>query len=192
MFDSTLQLDAADVAEATAADDQLCPSAVAEDLPEPDRLTEGEQRAWRAYLEGSKLLMHRLDQQLQRDSGITLTDFELLLALSDAPGGTLRMSELADAILATRSGVTRAVARLVTAGLVERVQCEGDGRGTNAQLTDKGRLTLANSAPGHVSAVRNAVFDPLDPAELESMQHVNGLIRDRLLADGREAACEGA
>lgn len=83
-------------------------------------LTDSEQSAWRAYLDSTRLLQRVLDQQLMRDSDISFTDFELLVALSEAPGRQLRMSELADAVMATRSGVTRAVNRLVGAGWVRR------------------------------------------------------------------------
>ena len=81
----------------------------------PRWLDDNEQRAWRAYLDATRLLMAALDRQLVRDSGLSLTDYELLVALSEAPGGRMRMSALADAVVTTRSGATRAIARLVDA-----------------------------------------------------------------------------
>lgn len=80
-----------------------------------------EQHAWRAYLEATRLLVRTLDNQLIRDAGISFSDFELLVVLSEAPERRLRMSELADAVTTTRSGVTRATSRLVDAGWVVRV-----------------------------------------------------------------------
>ncbi|MBY6684501.1 MarR family transcriptional regulator [Rhodococcus sp. BP-149] len=124
-------------------------------------LTEDEQRAWRSYLDATRLLMQTLDRQLTRDSGISFTDFELLVVLSEAPGRQMRMRDLADAVTTTRSGVTRAITRLVDAGWVVRVECEDDRRGMLAELTDAGMDKLAASSPGHVGAVRASMFDVL-------------------------------
>jgi len=93
---------------------------------------------WRGYLDYTRLLLQALDRQLARDAGLSFTDFEILVVLSEAPARRMRMRELADAMTTTRGGVTRAVSRLVGAGWVRRVECEDDKRGTLAELTDKG------------------------------------------------------
>lgn len=131
---------------------------------EPD-----EQRAWRAYLDATRLLLRTLDAQLSRDSDISFTDFELLVILSEAPDRRLRMSQLAEAVTTTRSGVTRAISRLVDAGWATRVKCDEDKRGTSAELTDAGAAKLASASQGHVDAVRQNMFDLLTPSDVDSL-----------------------
>ncbi|OZE95969.1 MULTISPECIES: MarR family winged helix-turn-helix transcriptional regulator [Nocardiaceae] len=132
-------------------------------------LDNSEQHTWRAYLDATRLLVRALDGQLTRDSGISFADYELLVVLSEAPDGRLRMSELADAVTTTRSGVTRATTRLVDAGWVKRVKCDDDKRGMSAELTDAGLAKLADASPGHVAAVRELMFDRLTPEDVASL-----------------------
>lgn len=143
-------------------------------------LTEPEQRAWRSYLDSTRLLMQTLDRQLVRDSGISFTDFELLVVLSEAPGRSMRMRDLADAVTTTRSGVTRAITRLVDAGWVVRTECEDDRRGMLAELTDAGMEKLAASSPGHVDAVRAAMFDVLDEDDVDTFGRAYSAMRTHL------------
>ncbi|MFI7585573.1 MarR family winged helix-turn-helix transcriptional regulator [Spongisporangium articulatum] len=133
-------------------------------------LSTDEQAAWRAWLDGTRTLLTALERQLATESDLTLTDYELLVRLSEAPENRLRMRELADATLATRSGVTRAVTRAERAGWVRRVECEDDRRGMNAELTDAGRAALAAAAPGHVAAVRAGLIDALTPEQLDQLR----------------------
>ena len=128
-----------------------------------------EQRTWRAYLDTTRLLVRALDRQLESDAGISLTDYELLVQLSEAPGSRLRMRDLADRTLSTRSGVTRAVTRCERLGWVRRVECEDDRRGTLAELTPAGMDKLAATAPGHVATVRANMFDRLTAAEQQQL-----------------------
>lgn len=128
-------------------------------------LDDGEQETWRAYLEGTRLLIQALDRQLETDSGVSFTDYELLVHLSEAPGRRMRMRDLADASFTSRSGVTRAVTRLEDAGWVRRVECDDDRRGMHAELTEAGAAKLAEAAPGHVTAVREHMFDHLSTEE---------------------------
>jgi DNA-binding MarR family transcriptional regulator len=139
-----------------------------------------EQRAWRAWTESTRLLLVALDRQLVADTGVSFTDYELLVRLSEAPGRSMRMSALADATLATRSGCTRAVTRLAAAGSVERSGDVSDGRGTVATLTDAGLAALQAAAPGHVEAVRAGLIDLMTPAELAIMTSIGERVRDRL------------
>ncbi|ATQ29895.1 MULTISPECIES: MarR family winged helix-turn-helix transcriptional regulator [Rhodococcus] len=144
-------------------------------------LSDDEQRTWRAYLDSTRLLMNALDRQLTRDSGMSLTDYELLVALSEAPGRRLRMRALADAVVTTRSGVTRAISRLVDAGWVRRVECDEDKRGMLAELTDAGAAKLAQASPGHVEAVRSYVFDLLGPRDVTRFGDTYTAMRTHLL-----------
>lgn len=143
----------------------------------PRWLDSAEQDAWRAYLDATRLLLRDLDAQLNTDSGISFTDFELLVVLSEAPEYRRRMSELADAVTTTRSGVTRAISRLVDAGWVRRVKCDEDKRGMSAELTEAGSRKLAESSVGHVEAVRQNMFDAIDPADLAALTRVFGRMR---------------
>jgi DNA-binding MarR family transcriptional regulator len=146
-------------------------------------LDPAEQRAWRAYLDATRLLIRVLDQQLESDAGISFTDYELLVQLSEGPGRRLRMRELADAALATRSGVTRAVTRLERAGWVRRVECLEDRRGMYAELTPSGLGKLAASAPGHVAAVRSHVIGELTAAQFQQLGATCTHLAGRLRAD---------
>ncbi|GIH16934.1 MarR family winged helix-turn-helix transcriptional regulator [Rugosimonospora africana] len=139
-----------------------------------------EQRAWRAYLDATRLMIRAFDQQLQTDAEVSFTDYELLVKLSEAPGRRLRMRDLADATMSTRSGVTRAVTRLEQLGWVRRVECEDDRRGTHAELTPAGLAKLAAAAPGHVTAVREHLFDQLTPAQVDHLAEAFGQVADAL------------
>ncbi|GAB6900522.1 MarR family winged helix-turn-helix transcriptional regulator [Kineosporia succinea] len=146
-------------------------------------LSEAEQGAWRAYLDSTRMLFAALDRQLAADSDLTLTDYDLLVRLSEAPDGKLRMRELADLTLSTRSGVTRAVTRAEQAGWVRRVECEEDRRGMNAELTDAGRAKLAASAPGHVRAVREMLINQLTPEQLGQLTEIGLRVQGKLHAN---------
>ncbi|ORV54105.1 MarR family transcriptional regulator [Mycolicibacter engbaekii] len=144
-------------------------------------LSQKEQRMWRGYLDSTRLLLRSLDRQLTADSGLSLSDFEILALLSEAPERRMRMNELADITVTTRSGVTRAVKRLTDAGWVRQVRCEEDKRGQYAELTESGINKLRTAAPGHVAAVRAGLFDSLSPREVELFSHSYARIRDNLL-----------
>src|ERR1700744_6099521 len=113
-------------------------------------LTQDEQRAWRAFLEATRLLFDALDHQMQQDSSIPHGYYEILVNLSEAPGRSARMGELAARTRSSRSRLSHAVDRLEERGWVERGECETDRRGQTATLTDAGYAALAAAAPGHV------------------------------------------
>jgi DNA-binding MarR family transcriptional regulator len=139
---------------------------------EPRWLTPPEQRAWRAYLESSKVLFDALDRQLQRDADIPHAYYEILVRLSETEGRAMRMSELADRTRSSRSRLSHAVARLEERGWVTREECLTDRRGQIATLTDAGFAVLAAAAPGHVGAVRQYIIDLLDPAQLRQLAEI--------------------
>jgi DNA-binding MarR family transcriptional regulator len=150
-------------------------------------LSADEQQAWRAFVEGAQLLFKQLDQQLQRDAGLSHADYEILVRLSEADGRRMRMSELAEQALFSRSRVSHAVARLERAGWVCRQGCASDRRGTFAVLTDEGRRVLAAAAPGHVAAVRRHLFDRLTPAQVGQLRRLGGALRDHLRGEQADA-----
>jgi DNA-binding MarR family transcriptional regulator len=143
-------------------------------------LTPTEQRAWRAYLESTKVLFDALDRQLQHESDIPHAYYEVLVRLSEAPERSLRMSELADVTLSSRSRLSHAVARLEERGWIERLDCETDRRGQLARLTDAGLQALRDAAPGHVAAVRRHVIDRLSADQIGQLEKIAATILDGL------------
>jgi DNA-binding MarR family transcriptional regulator len=141
-------------------------------MAEPRWLDEKEQRAWRAFIAAQRVVNTRIEQQLQRDAGMPHTYFEILVRLAEADQGRLRMSELAVSTLGSRSRLSHAVSRLEQHGWVRREGIESDRRGQIAIITDKGRETLRQTAPGHVEAVQQAVFDVLTPEQVEHLYDV--------------------
>jgi DNA-binding MarR family transcriptional regulator len=141
-------------------------------MGQPRWLDEDEQRAWRAFVAAQKVINSRIEQQLQRDSGMPHTYYEILVRLNDADGGRLRMSELAIATLGSRSRLSHAVARLESAGWVRREGVQSDRRGQVAIITEAGIETLREAAPGHVEAVRQAVFDPLSDEQVRQLYDI--------------------
>jgi DNA-binding MarR family transcriptional regulator len=142
----------------------------------PRWLSSAEQRAWRTYIESSKLLLDALDRQLQRDSDMPHAYYEILVRLSEAENRSLRMSELADRTLSSRSRLSHAVARLEERGWVAREDCATDRRGQIARLTDAGYATLAAAAPGHVNAVREILIDSLTTEQLGQLTSIGEAI----------------
>lgn len=146
-------------------------------------LDEQEHHAWRSYLAATHLLATQLDRELQRDSQIPHTYYEILVRLSEAPDRSLRMSELADASESSRSRLSHAVARLEKTGWVRREGCPTDRRGAFAILTDAGFAALAAAAPAHVESVRTHLFDRLTREQVDQLaaicdQIVSGLRED--------------
>ncbi|TDD57441.1 MarR family transcriptional regulator [Kribbella antibiotica] len=138
-------------------------------MAEPRWLNKKEQQAWRAFIAAQRVVNSRIEQQLQRDAGIPHTYYEILVRLSDATDGRLRMSELAVATLGSRSRLSHAVNRLEQNGWVRREGIESDRRGQVAIITDAGREKLVEAAPGHVEEVRSAIFDALTPEQVDQL-----------------------
>lgn len=139
-------------------------------------LEDGEQRAWRAYLTAARLLFQQLDRELQRDAGMPHAYYEILVALSEAPHRSLRMSDLAGVLFSSRSRLSHAVARLEEAGWVRRDDCPTDRRGAFAVLTDEGFAALQAAAPGHVTAVREHLFDRLTDEQVRQLREISEVI----------------
>jgi DNA-binding MarR family transcriptional regulator len=139
---------------------------------EPRWLDAEEQRAWRAWLYSSQLLQDRLDRELTHATGISHAYYEILVALSETEGRMMRMSELADRCLSSRSRLSHAVSRLEERGWVRRQVCPDDGRGQLAVLTDDGFAALEAAAPIHVEGVRSHLFDQLSPEQVAAMRDI--------------------
>lgn len=149
-------------------------------MAEPRWLDPHEQRTWRSFLAAMSLLTEQLDRELQRDAGLPHAYYEILVMLSESPGRTLRMSELAERVGASRSRLSHAVARLEDAGWVERRSCATDKRGALAVLTDEGFSVLEAAAPGHVAGVRRHLFDVLTPTQVRQLGRISSAISDNL------------
>jgi DNA-binding MarR family transcriptional regulator len=132
-------------------------------------LDDQQQRTWRAWLTAAELLPRVLDAQLQRDAGLTHAAYIVLAMLSEAPGRSRRMSDLARRANQSQSRLSHTVARLEERGWVRRERSAEDGRGNVAVLTDAGWDVVRSVAPGHVDAVRSALFDPLTPEQTRTL-----------------------
>jgi DNA-binding MarR family transcriptional regulator len=139
-------------------------AAVASELP-----TERGLAAWRALLNAHATLVRRLEVDLQEASGLALADFDVLAQLA-LGGGQLRMSELADRALISRSGMTRRVARLVQEGMVRRSSSSADARGVVVALTDEGEARLIETAPIHARGIAQLFVARLDDEELQALE----------------------
>lgn len=132
-----------------------------------------EQHTWRAFLTMQRTLFTQMDRQLQQQSGMPHAYYEILVRLSEAPGRTLRMSELAERSQSSRSRLSHAVARLEQNGWVCRTACPDDRRGLLATLTDEGFAALEAAAPGHVETVRSLLFDALTAEQVIQLRAIS-------------------
>ena len=146
----------------------------------PRWLDAGEQHAWRSYLSSWMLLADRLDRELTGQTGISHAYYEILVQLSETEDRALRMSELAERCLSSRSRLSHAVSRLEERGWVRRQVCPEDGRGQLAVLTDEGFAALRAAAPVHVASVRTHLFDQLSPAQLAAMRDIGDTLLHHL------------
>ena len=142
-----------------------------------------QQRTWRAWLTVAELLPRALDAQLQRDAGISHAAYVVLALLSEAPDRSRRMSDLARRANQTQSRLSHTVARLEERGWVRREKAAEDGRGQLAVLTDAGWDVVRSVAPGHVAAVRAALFDPLTAEQTDALGEALQAVVERLDPD---------
>ncbi|HVV18816.1 MAG TPA: MarR family winged helix-turn-helix transcriptional regulator [Pseudonocardiaceae bacterium] len=140
-------------------------------------LSADQQQVWRNYLAATRMVESELERQLQRDSGLPMTYFEIMVSLSEAPDRTLRMSELAERSRFSRSRLSHAIARMEAQGWVERRGCPSDKRGAFAVLTEKGFAMLADAAPSHVDQVRSLLFDVLSADQVEQLGEICATLR---------------
>jgi DNA-binding MarR family transcriptional regulator len=151
-------------------------------------LDEGQQRSWRAYIAGTTMLLDRLDRELRQSHDISLPEYEVLVRLSEAPERTLRMAALADAMSYSRSRITHTVARLETAGLVERCAADTDRRGVMARLSSEGQARLVAAAPTHVAGVREHLVGLANDNDFAAVGRVFDAVTDHLVPDHGPAA----
>lgn len=142
-----------------------------------------QQQAWRGFLDLHAQLAAKLNRDLQRTSGLSLSDYDVLVHLTDVPAGRLRAFELGEGLQWDKSRVSKQVARLAARGLVAKEECEADRRGAYVVLTPDGRQAIEAAAPAHVELVHRIVFDTLTPGQIREWAAISTAILRRLEAD---------
>lgn len=138
--------------------------------------------AYFALMEVSSLLRHAVEQQLRTAGGLSYVQFEILARLDDAPTGRRRMTDLADGVVYSRSGLTYQAAQLESAGLVTREPSTEDERSTTVTITEAGRTRVAAVLPGHVELVRHMLLAPLSTDDVTGLTDVLDRVRTRMRA----------
>lgn len=146
----------------------------------PPPLDPAELGAYFALIEVSSLLRHTVEQQLRDAGDLSYVQFQLLATLGDATDGSQRMTELADGVVYSRSGLTYQVGLLEKAGLVTRSPSAEDDRGVTVTITEVGRDVLARVFPGHIDVLRQLFLEPLARADIDSLARVLTVVRDHM------------
>ena len=145
----------------------------------PRWLNAAEMKAWRRYIIASRRLLEALDNDLE-DHDLSMADYEILAQLSDAPDRKMRMSELAEIALLSRSRLSHRMKVMEKAGWVKREACPSDKRGYFAVMTTKGWKAIVAAAPDHVNSVRNRFVDHLSKADQDALAQIFSRIEDSL------------
>ena len=143
-------------------------------------LSKEQQVHWRSWLTASTALREQLSRELQEVHGLTITDYEILVRLSESENKSIRMSDLATQTLLSRSRLSHQIDRMETAGLVSRAVCPDDRRGQLAVITNAGIKALVAAAPDHVTGVRSHLVDLLTDAEFKALGSAAKKIADHL------------
>jgi len=151
-------------------------------MSEPEGLDAEQLAAYFALMEVSSLLRHAVERQLRDEGGLSYVQFEILARLADTPSGRQRMTDLADGVVYSRSGLTYQAGRLEEAGLIAREPSDEDERSTTVAITASGRELVARVMPGHVRIARRMLLDPLDREDIAALTEVLGRVRDRMRA----------
>ncbi|MFI7588695.1 MarR family winged helix-turn-helix transcriptional regulator [Spongisporangium articulatum] len=148
--------------------------------------------AYFALIEASSLLRHAVEQQLQEVGDLSYVQFQLLATLGDAPDGSRRMTDLADGVVYSRSGLTYQAQVLEKRGLVTRAPSADDERSVTVTVTAAGREVLAAVFPGHIAVLQDLLFAPLSRADVETLAEILGRARDHMRrTPPRSAAARG-
>lgn len=142
-----------------------------------------EARAWRAYTRMRVQLQARLTRELARHSGLSDPDYAVLVHLSEAPEGRLRAFQLGEALQWEKSRLSHQLTRMGKRGLVERQDCDSDGRGSYVVITSEGRAAIAAAAPAHVADVRRHLVDRLSAEQLDALADIAETVLAHLDAD---------
>jgi DNA-binding MarR family transcriptional regulator len=152
-------------------------------MPNPPRAFDPTQLgAYFALIEVSSLLRHRVEQQLREAGDLSYVQFQLLARLGDSPDGSCRMTDLADGVVYSRSGLTYQVGLLAKRGLITRAPSPDDERSVIVTVTEAGRGLVAHVLPGHVDDVRRLLFEPMADGDLAALGTVLGRVREHMRA----------
>lgn len=160
-------------------------------MNEPNWLDEQEQSAWRAFLRSYEQLTAFLGRELLVDTGLSLQDYGVLVALSESPDGQMRAFELGRELTWEKSRVSHHIARMIDRGLVERSTCPTDRRGAFIAITPKGLEAITAAAPNHVSAVRRYFVDLLTDPEMNALKSISQKVGGAIAtAISQESCCD--
>ena len=148
-------------------------------------LSPSEEAAWRKYIVASRRLYEALDEDLA-SHGLSLSDYEILVHLSDAKDRSLRMSDLADKTILSRSRLSHRIKYMEGKGWVERQKCDSDKRGTWAVMTTKGWNAIVKAAPDHVESIRNRFIDQISKADQANIAAIFEKVESNLRKDFKE------
>jgi DNA-binding MarR family transcriptional regulator len=148
----------------------------------PEPLDAAQLGGFFALMEVSSLLQHAVEQHLRADGDLSWVQFQVLARLTNAPHGQLRMTDLADAVVYSRSGLTYQAGLLDKAGLIARGTDPDDERGVLVTITDVGRALVAAVLPGHVDVVRQLMLDPINRRDLATLSTILGKVRSHIRA----------
>lgn len=155
-------------------------------------LDDREQCAWRAFLEMQARLSARLNRDIQESTGLSMSDFAVLVHLSEHPGDSMRVLELARGVQWEKSRLSHQLTRMEQRGLVERSKCDSDRRGAHIVLTPAGREAVEKAAPLHVASVRRYLFDALTPELVDALDTISRGTVARIEAAGPAGECDSA
>ncbi|MEY8566403.1 MarR family winged helix-turn-helix transcriptional regulator [Corynebacterium sp.] len=142
-------------------------------------LSESEQCLWRSWLSVARRMDSALARDLQRDTGLSMADYEVLVNLSEAEDHRMRMAVLADRLTWDRSRLSHQITRMMNRGLLGKETCNSDGRGAFVVLTDHGLATIRDAAPSHVASVRRMMFDVLSEQQADDLRGILGTLAEQ-------------
>ncbi|WP_183096098.1 MarR family winged helix-turn-helix transcriptional regulator [Nocardioides stalactiti] len=149
-------------------------------MSEPPWLDDEQQRTWRSWLDLNTRLFARLSRDLQATNGLSLQDYDVLVALTDVPEGSVRMRDLGVSLQWEKSRLSKHLTRMTGRGLVARRECADDRRGAFVEITEEGLAALRAAAPGHAGLVREVVFDGLSAAQVRELGAICATVLERL------------
>jgi DNA-binding MarR family transcriptional regulator len=150
----------------------------------PRWLDEEQQQTWRAWLDVNAQMFARMARELQAGSGLSLQDYDVLVALTDVPDGSVRMRDLGLTLQWEKSRLSKHLTRMEARGLVARRECHDDRRGAFVELTDEGLAAIRAAAPDHAAVVKDVFFGGLDREQVRALGEICATVLDRLGAGG--------
>jgi len=150
----------------------------------PRWLDDEQQQTWRAWLDVNAQLFARISRELQATSGLSLQDYDVLVALTDVPDGSVRMRDLGVKLQWEKSRLSKHLTRMAARGLVARRDCHDDRRGAFVELTDEGLAAIRAAAPDHAALVKDVFFDVLSDDQVRQLRTICATVLDRLGAAG--------